>query len=205
MPVVEIHSKWGTSEVRGNPNPLHKIHPGPSYAVDLLDRGLRLGFIAGTDTHATMPSGRGVESEAHDRLPGLTAVFGDALSRDAIFDGIRARHCYAASLERVYLDVSVAGTPMGQTLPWPDPAAPRAIQVVAAAKSDIEAIEVVRNGRTVHCHPAGAWQSGFLFTDDARLEWLDSPHLGRFAYTYVRVTCASGAQAWSSPVWLLAP
>ena len=32
---------------------------------------------------------------------------------------------------------------------------------------------------------------------------LDSPHLGRFAYTYTRVTCASGAQAWSSPVWLL--
>jgi hypothetical protein len=31
---------------------------------------------------------------------------------------------------------------------------------------------------------------------------LESPHLGRFAYYYVRVTCASGAQAWSSPVWL---
>ena len=67
---------------RGNPNPLHDIHPGPSYVVDLLNRGLRLGFIGGTDSHATMPSGRGVESDAHDRLPGLTAVFADGLSRD---------------------------------------------------------------------------------------------------------------------------
>jgi hypothetical protein len=29
MPVIEIHSKWGTSEYRGNPNPLKEIHPGP--------------------------------------------------------------------------------------------------------------------------------------------------------------------------------
>ena len=204
MPVVEIHSKWGTSEIRGNPNPLHHIHPGPSYAVDLLGRGLRLGFIGGTDTHATMPSGRGVESGAHDRLPGLTAVFGDGLSRDAIFDGIRARHCYATSLERIYLDVAVAGIEQGQTAPWPDAGEPRTIQVVAAAKSDIVQVDVVRNGETVHTHPADSWQAAFRFTDAAPLEWLESPHLGRFAYTYVRVTCASGAQAWSSPVWLLA-
>ena len=32
---------------------------------------------------------------------------------------------------------------------------------------------------------------------------LDSERLGKFVYYYVRVTCASGAQAWSSPVWLV--
>ena len=206
MPVVEIHSKWGTSEVRGNPNPLQKIHPGPSYAVDLLNRGLKLGFIAGTDTHNTMPSGRGVEPGHIDRLPGLTAVFADGLTRDAVFDGIRARHCYATSLERIVLDVAVGGIGQGQTAPWPDPARPRTIQVVAAAKSDIVRIDVVRNGETIHAHRADGWQTALLFTDDADLAdlWLDSPHLGRFAYVYIRVTCASGAQAWSSPVWLLA-
>lgn len=206
MPVVEIHSKWGTSEVRGNPNPLHDIHPGLSYAVDFLNRGLRLGFIGGTDTHATMPSGRGVESDAHDRLPGLTAVFADQLGRDAIFDGIRSRHCYAASLERIYLDVAVAGIDQGQAAPWPEADRPRPIQVVAAAKSDIVRIDVVRNGETIHRHPAGNWQTGFLFADEDSLAdlWLDSPHLGRFVYYYARVTCSSGAQAWSSPVWLLA-
>ena len=206
MPVIEIHSKWGTSEYRGNPNALHKIHPGPSYAVDLLNRGLRLGFIAGTDTHATMPSGRGVEPGHIVRLPGLTAVVAGELTRDAVFDGIRTRHCYATSLERIYLDVAVSGIPQGQTAPWPRPGEPRTIQVVAAAKSDIVSVDVVRNGETLHAHTCGSWQSGFLFTDEADLAdlWLDSPHLGRFAYYYARVTCTSGAQAWSSPVWLLA-
>ena len=60
MPVVEIHSKWGTSEYRGNPNPLQEIHPGPSYVQDFLNRGLMLGFLAGTDTHATMPDRKSV-------------------------------------------------------------------------------------------------------------------------------------------------
>jgi len=206
MPVVEIHSKWGTSEYRGNPNALHKIHPGPSYAVDMLRRGLRLGFIAGTDTHATMPSARGIEPGHIDRLPGLTAVCAGELTRDAVFDGIRTRHCYAASGERIYLDVSVAGIEPGQSAPWPQADEPRPIQVSAAGKSDIVKIELVRNGETLHTHPADSWQAGLLFTDDARLDglWLDSPHLGRFATYYARVTCASGAQAWSSPVWLLA-
>ena len=32
---------------------------------------------------------------------------------------------------------------------------------------------------------------------------LTSRHMKRFVYYYVRVTCKSGAQAWSSPVWIL--
>jgi hypothetical protein len=202
MPVLEIHSKWGTSEYRGNPNPLKKVHPGPAYAVDLLGRGLRLGFIGGTDTHATMPAGFG--HDHLDRLPGLTAAFAPARSRDAVFDAVRGRRCYATSLERIYLDVSVAGAGMGQVVSWPDAGAPREVRATAAAQSDITAIEVVRCGRTVHRAAVGAWRGEVRWVDEARLEEaaLESPHLGRFVYYYVRVTCASGAQAWSSPVWI---
>ena len=204
MPVIEIHSKWGTSEFRGNPNPLHKVHPGPSYAVDLLNAGLRLGFVGGTDTHSTMPAGFG--DDHLDRLPGMTAVLADELTRPAIFDGIRGRDCYAASLERIYLDVSIAAAAMGQSADWPDPAAPRAIEVAAAGRSDVTRIDVVRNGQTIHSQPVGDWRGGLSFTDTDNLAglWLESPHLGRFVYYYVRVTCTSGAQAWSSPVWLIA-
>jgi len=203
MPVVEIHSKWGTSEYRGNPSPLKKIHPGPSYAVDLLNRGLRLGFIGGTDTHATMPAGFGIEHL--DRLPGMTAVRVEELSRESVYDAIRTRNCYAASLERVYLDVTVAGEAMGRSAEWPDAAAPREVAVTAAGRSDIERIDIVRNGETIHTHRPGSWRAAFTHTDGADLSaaWLDSAYLGRFAYYYVRVTCRSGAQAWSSPVWLL--
>ena len=205
MPVIEIHSKWGTSEYRGNPNPLQKIHPGPSYAANLLARGLRLGFIAGTDSHATMPSGGGDEPGHIDRLPGLTAAIAPELSRDALFDAIRTCRCYAASRERIYLDVTLDGVPMGRDVAWPDGSKPRRIQVTAAAQSDIVAVDIVRNGETIHSHPVDGWQTGFFFDDEADLTacWLDSPHLGRVAHLYARVTCTSGAQAWSSPFWLL--
>lgn len=205
MPVVEIHSKWGTSEYRGNPNPLHEIHAGPSYVVDLLNRGLKLGFIGGTDTHATMPGGFGEDAGHIDRLPGLTAVLAPQLGREAVFRAIQSRDCYATSLERIYLDVTVAGARPGQTIEWPDARAPRKIAVIAAGRSDLLSVDIVRNGETVHSQKPDSWQSSLDFTDGQDLHGicLDSRHLGRFVYYYVRITCTSGAQAWSSPVWLL--
>jgi len=205
MPVVEIHSKWGTGEFRGNPNALREVHPGPSTVQDLLNRGLRLGFVGGTDTHATMPAGFGVEHL--DRPPGMTAVLADELSRPAIYHGIRRRCCYAASLERIVLDVRLAGASMGERLVWSDPAAGRDIEVTAAGRSDIERIDVVRNGQTIHSVRGSDFVARQRFTDTDNLtgHWLESQRLGRFAYYYVRVTCASGAQAWSSPVFLTGP
>ena len=207
MPVVEIHSKWGTSEYRGNPNPLQKIHPGPSYVVDLLNQGLRLGFVGGTDSHATMPSAGGEEPGHIDRLPGLTAVRAPELTRAGVFEGIRRRDCYATSRERVILDVDVAGASMGQAIPWPDAAKRRRVRALAAGKSDLVSLEVVRNGETIHRVEPGDWRGEVDFTDEEPLDdlALRAPRFGRFVYYYLRATCASNAQAWSSPVWLALP
>jgi len=212
IPVIEVHSKWGTSEYRGNPNPLKEVHPGPSYVVDLLNRGLELGFIGGTDTHATMPSGVGVKlpladsiEPGHiDRLPGLTAVWARELTRNAVFRAIRQRRCYAASLERIYLDGSVAGWPFGSRAGWPQPDEPRTVHVSAAAQSDITTIELIRNGEVIHKHSCAGWHDALTYTDEGDWEEVafESQYLGKFVYYYVRVTCSSGAQAWSSPVWL---
>ena len=206
MPVVEIHSKWGTSEYRGNPNPLRKVHDGPSSVQDLLARGLKLGFVAGTDTHATMPSGYGKEPD-HGHLwalPGFTAVRADELTRGAIFQGIGSRACYAASGERVYLDVTVDGAAGGTTL-LASPGARPTISAVVAAKTDIARVDVVRNNVDIHTVAPREWHTSFVLTDGADLSRvaLESPHLGRFVAYYVRVTCTSGAQAWSSPVWIV--
>ena len=206
MPVVEIHSKWGTSEYRGNPDPLRQVHDGPSAVQDLLAQGLKLGFVAGTDTHATMPSGYGKEPD-HGHLwarPGLTAVRADELTRQAVFRGIRGRACYAASGERVYLDVTVDGAAGGTALAA-KPEVRRTIGAVLAAKTDITRVDVVRNNVDIRTFTPCEWQTSFTLTDDTDLGQvaLESPHLGRFVYYYVRVTCRSGAKAWSSPVWLV--
>ncbi len=204
MPVIEIHSKWGTSEYRGNPNPLKQIHDGPSYARDLLNRGLKLGFVAGTDTHATVPSGGGEEPEHIDRLPGLTAVRCKEFKRQSVFDAMRRRNCYAASLERIIIHGSIAGHSFGETLHFADLTTPLQIDVLVAAQSDILRVALVRNGETIHTASPETWQTRFLFDDEADLRKISlKPRSGaRVLYYYVRVTCQSGAQAWSSPVWI---
>jgi len=204
-PVIEIHSKWGTSEYRGNPNPLQKVHSGNSYVIDFLGRGMRFGFVGGTDSHASMPGGRGVEPAHIDRLPGLTATRTSVLTREEIYSAIKHRRCYASSLERIYLDVSIVNSPEGQSAAWPKLSSPRTLRITAAAQSDIVSIEVVRNGVTIHTHPVHRWHESFEWIDEQSLagQTLESSYLGRFAYYYVRVNCTSGAKAWSSPMWLL--
>ncbi len=202
MPVLEIHSKWGTSEYRGNPNALRAIHHGPSYAVDLLNRGLMLGFVAGTDTHATLTFATGAIDHLKS-MPGLTAVKTPRLERGRIFDAIRRRDCYASAGERMFLEFSAGGADMGDALNIGD-ADSVVLSVTAAAAGEIETLEFVRDGKQLVKFEPKSWKGRFSYEDDdVGNGWLESPRLGKFHYYYIRLKCRSGAFAWSSPVWVL--
>lgn len=203
MPVLEIYSKWGTSEYRGNPAPLKEIHPGPSYAVDFLNRGLKFGFIAGTDTHATMPGGFGEEPSHIDRLPGLTAIYSPKLTRTDLFYNIKNNNCYATCLERIYLDVLIAGERPGKILKLSDIKIPVKIKLTAAAQSNILYIEVIKNGKSVYKQSVNDWKVNFKWVDEENIRenFLSSKYMGDFLYYYIRLTCSSGAMVWSTPVW----
>jgi hypothetical protein len=207
MPVVEIHSKWGTSEFRGNPTPLKKIHPGPSYVQDLLARGYRLGFVGGTDSHTSLVFCRWLESEIHQAQPGLTAVVTDRNHRDAIYDAIRQRRCYAACGERIYLDVTCGGLRMGQ-MGELSKNSEIAISAEYAAESEIQAVEIIRNNEVVYRQSPADWQGRLEWVDncpaDAKL--IEDFGTGRpTVFYYVRVTAQSDARAWSSPCWFTLP
>ena len=75
--------------------------------------------------------------------------------------------------------------------------------MAVAAKSDIERVDLVRNGDVIFSEAPRNWWAELQWKDETDLSELafTSPHLGRFVYYYVRVTCTSGAQAWSSPLW----
>ncbi len=191
MPVVEIHSKWGCSEYRGNPNPLHKIHDGPSYVQDLLAQGYRLGFVGGTDSHTSMTFCQALENDIHDRLPGLTAVQVQKNTRDAVYDAIAAQQCYAASGERIFLDVTPDTDPFG-------------LRVGCAAKSQIKQIDIVCNGEDVYTVRPDDWKAEFSWQDDrdpADIAMTPTDGGEPFTYYYVRVTTDTECQAWSSPIW----
>jgi hypothetical protein len=203
MPVVEIHSKWGTSEYRGNPTPLLKIHPGPSYVQELLACGYRLGFIGGTDCHTSLTFCRWLESEAHQAQPGLTAVMVAKNHRDDIYDAIKARRCYAACGERILLDVDCGGLSMGQSGGLPA-SGEVPIKAEYAAESDIISVEVIRNGEVVHTEAPKDWKGSFAWTDEGvfgAAPIRDFESGAPMVYYYIRVTAQDDARAWSSPCW----
>ena len=89
---VEISSIWGSSEYYGNPLQ-ERAYSVPGTSVrNALIKGLKLGFVGGSDAHIQLP-GSG----------GITGVFAETLSRENILNAIRHRHCYATTGAKIKL------------------------------------------------------------------------------------------------------
>ena len=120
-PVMEVFSMHGQSEYFAPDKPLsYELHrntelegrknisvEGPFYARDYWMQGARLGVIGSSDCHSAQP-GRS--------FSGLAAVNSRELSRDALFKAMRAGQCYATTGERILLEFSIEGFPMGTVL-----------------------------------------------------------------------------------------
>lgn len=127
--VVEITSGHGGWEWFGN---------------RYLENGFRVGFVGSSDNHAGHP---GYSVGTNRQLGGLAAVFAPENSRDAIFDSLRARRCYATTGERIVLLADLNGTPMGQEAPLSDE---RSLRCRMHGTQPIDSIEVVKNGDVVY-------------------------------------------------------
>ena len=94
QPLVEIYSSWGSSECYGCERP---IIGGADYeklsVQHALNKGYRLGFVAGSDTHAGNPGyAHWVFSEhVNSYRGGLTCVITDELSLPSIFSALQKR------------------------------------------------------------------------------------------------------------------
>jgi hypothetical protein len=103
--VIEIHSHHGTFEW---------------FAMDAMRKHLKVGFIAASDDHTcrvglSYPlSGHGKSaSGAFDVASGFTGVYARELTKPEIWKAIKARHCYASTFDRLYLDTEANGVRMG--------------------------------------------------------------------------------------------
>jgi len=192
--LVEIYSAWGNSEVGGP----HSVRTG-------LRRGHRVGFTGGTDTHEVQP---GNGPHEFDHGSGLTAVYADALTRDGIFEALSARRTYATTGTRPLLDVDVNGLTMGEErAATPDDHDARTVSVRAAAATDVEAVDIVRNGSVVATREPDGERVAVEWTDEDpladHLQSRDHPDGRSTAFYYVRLRQADRHVAWASPVWFL--
>lgn len=230
MPCVEMYSKWGSSEYLGCPRPLLN-QQAEGCVQTALGRGYRLGFVAGSDSHASR-AGSDLYQDHTYRQSGLTAVFAPELTRESIYRALAARRCYATTGQRIILRFFLNGCGMGEVVELENREQEKQLHLEVAVPGAIDRVEVVKNGSLFYLYSGhlapdlGWWRdngwemevrlvdretTGALFGlagEGARIEpgtgGLESGR-GRhtaFDYYYVRVTQQDGEMAWSSPIWV---
>ena len=98
-PVVEIYSDWGRFEW---------------LLRDALERGYKVGVVANSDGHKGRPGASHPGASTFGAYGGLTCVLADSLTRESVFDAIKARRCYGVTAaQRIHVELAVNGLPMG--------------------------------------------------------------------------------------------
>jgi uncharacterized protein DUF3604 len=166
------------------------------WATEHLTHGSRLGIMASTDGHFGNP-GHGYLKPTYDwekQEIGMAALAVRAAeyTRPSIFHALYDRHVYATSGDRILLDFTADGQPMGSE--FQATSAPL-LRVEAVGTSPITAIEIKRNSKIVHAVQPGETEVTF--------EWRDPDfEAAQKCYYYVRIVQENGEEAISSPIWL---
>jgi hypothetical protein len=196
---VEIYSKWGNSESFGCPRaPVHQT-PGTCVSAGL-ERGYRFGFVGGSDSHASRPGSDYVEWgwDGIYRQSGLTAIYSRELTRDALFDALVRRHCYATTGVRMIVDFKVNDQPMGSEITVVGADDVKNVFFRVRGTQSLETVEIVKNGASIY-----RYQGKDELDRSIELTIPDRTPTSRTGdYYYLRVRQADGSMAWVSPVWV---
>jgi len=188
--LVELWSKQGSSEGYDKKDrPLRNFDPTRN-AMEALRKGLRLGFVAGSDNHFGTPGGPGGSTkEPRPYWGGLAAVWAESLTRRSIFSALHARRTYALTGARIIMKMTVNGVFMGSELPLSQNAN---ICIDVWAPGKIKKVEVMKNTFLLSEHGP--------FRNECHLQVEDKPESA--AFYHCRVTQEDGHLAVCSPVWL---
>jgi len=141
-PVVETISMHGCSESDDAPYPpLHTMGPRDhnSTAQHGLSLGHIFGFVGNTDHHSAHPGSYGC---------GRMGVWAKSLTREGIWEAIKARRTYALTGDKIELQFSVNGRAMGSVIP--EHTVERNIEVSVVGGGPIDYVELVKNNRAIH-------------------------------------------------------
>jgi Protein of unknown function (DUF3604) len=165
-PVVEIFSEHGCTVSDRSPYPmiLHSFggRSTENTIYHQLAKGKRFGFVASSDDHFGFPGAYG---------EGITGVWAEDLSAESIFEAIRKRRTIAVTGDRISLDFSINGSPMGSELA---DVKERKIEISVKGGDSIDMIQVIRNGKTLKR----------FFPEDQITEPSKFPGKGKFRIQY---------------------
>lgn len=215
--VVEIYNAWGSSECSKKEGNRFPITGGVEESEEgsikrALKKNCRFGFVAGGLDDRGIYSGF-FESDQVQYNPGLTGIIAKSYTRDAIFDALYRRSCYATTGERTLLGFYVAGQPMGSELSTqakPGLIVNRHLSGYVAGTKIITLIEILRNGEVIHTINPHSYHCDYSYDDSEDLPTVtldggkSSEGVARlpFVFYYLRVTQEDGNMAWSSPIWV---
>ena len=138
-PFVEMYSRHGLAEGDMGDYPyLHDMGPRNWEGSILygLKQGHKFGLIGSTDQHSGYPGSYG---------DGRVGVLANDLSRDAVWDALKSRHCCCATGDNIAVDFRINDALMGEVTSGGN----RKIYVNVKAQSCIDYVDIIKNGRLI--------------------------------------------------------
>lgn len=140
-PVAEIFSFHGLSEASEGPYPyLHSMGPRHEQSTAQYGWAQRhvFGIVGSTDHHNAFPGSYGY---------GRLGVWAESLTRQDIWEAIRARRTYALTGDRIELKYHLNEQPMGSICPE---ATDRWIDIDIEGGDALDSIDVLHNNQIIH-------------------------------------------------------
>lgn len=209
--LVEVCSTHGRFEYPGNlPIGYRRDHVHLNkFVLDALNRGYKLGFVGGSDSHGLLWHGTEMaERDSHvvagTRVgwkedayrTGMTVILAPELTRDSLYEALYNRCCYATSGVPIVVDFRINQALMGSEITTNG--APK-IEVRIRGTAPIRSVELVRSGY-VHAGLQSLSGDGVTEVSFSLKDEIIIP--GESHYYYLRISQVDGNMAWSSPIWL---
>jgi len=137
-PVMELLSMHGCSEGSENTRPFLHSMGGSDWESTIqygLAQGHVFGFLGNTDHHSAHPGSYG---------HGVSGVWAKELTREAIWEALYERRTYALTGDRMDLQFSINGNPMGSVMAL---VKKRACRIKLRAGGAIDCVDIVKNNR----------------------------------------------------------
>lgn len=191
-PLLEILSRGDSAEYFDNPYNTRDAQCEGGFWQDALKRGAKMGCIAGSDDHQLQnglysDGGKNQRYEGISKFPGITGVWAESNTPEAIFDALKKRRCYGFMGGRIFIDFRINGHYMGEEF---DFTGDREIYFNIRADSKIKRVTIVKN-----CRDYIIFRRNEQFLYDYKVE-------NEIDFYYLRVELEDNCCGWTSPIWI---